>query len=78
MGLGSIPAGINVQGPGKVPRGVPGMIEGCMNAETRTYFIREIVMADKAVDAVATEAENVPEPDVAALLRAALRSLSKA
>lgn len=34
--------------------------------------------ADKAVEAVAPEAENVPEPDVAALLRAALRSLSKA
>lgn len=34
--------------------------------------------ADKAVEAVAPEADNVPEPDVAALLRAALRSLSKA
>ena len=34
--------------------------------------------ADKAVDAVAPEAEAQAEPDVAALLRAALRSLSKA
>ena len=34
--------------------------------------------ADKAVDAVAPEAEAQAEPDVAALLRAAQRSLSKA
>ncbi len=34
--------------------------------------------ADKAVEAVAPVAEGTPEPDVAALLRAALRSLSKA
>lgn len=34
--------------------------------------------ADRAVDAVAALAEGVEEPDVAALLRAALRSLSKA
>jgi len=34
--------------------------------------------ADKAVDAVAPQAESAPEPDVGALLRAALRSLSKA
>jgi holliday junction DNA helicase RuvA len=34
--------------------------------------------AEKAVDAVAPEVEDVPEPDVASLLRAALRSLSKA
>ncbi|MGN6129833.1 MAG: Holliday junction branch migration protein RuvA [Nocardioidaceae bacterium] len=34
--------------------------------------------ADKAVDAVAPEAESTTAPDVAALLRAALRTLSKA
>ena len=34
--------------------------------------------ADKAVDAVAPQAEESGEPDVAALLRAALRTLSKA
>jgi holliday junction DNA helicase RuvA len=34
--------------------------------------------ADKAVEAVAPEAESVAQPDVAALLRAALRSLSRA
>jgi Holliday junction DNA helicase RuvA len=34
--------------------------------------------ADKAVDAVAPQAEEFREPDVAALLRAALRTLSKA
>ena len=34
--------------------------------------------ADKAVDAVAGEAEETSEPDVAALLRAALRTLSRA
>lgn len=34
--------------------------------------------ADKAVDAVADEAEAMSTPDVATLLRAALRSLSKA
>lgn len=34
--------------------------------------------ADKAVDAVAPDADNTPEPDVAGLLRAALRTLSKA
>jgi Holliday junction DNA helicase RuvA len=34
--------------------------------------------AEKAVDAVAPEADGAAEPDVAALLRAALRSLSRA
>lgn len=34
--------------------------------------------ADKAVDTVAAQADGMDEPDVAALLRAALRSLSKA
>jgi Holliday junction DNA helicase RuvA len=34
--------------------------------------------ADKAVDAVAPDADGAPEPDVAGLLRAALRTLSKA
>lgn len=34
--------------------------------------------AEKAVDAVATQADGMAEPDVAALLRAALRTLSKA
>ena len=34
--------------------------------------------ADKAVDAVAPDADGTPEPDVAGLLRAALRTLSKA
>ena len=34
--------------------------------------------AEKAVDAVAPQAEETSEPDVAALLRAALRSLSRA
>jgi Holliday junction DNA helicase RuvA len=34
--------------------------------------------ADRAVDAVAPEADDRAEPDVAALLRAALRSLSRA
>ena len=34
--------------------------------------------AEKAVEAVAPEADGSPQPDVAALLRAALRSLSKA
>ena len=34
--------------------------------------------ADKAVEAVAPDAEASPSPDVAALLRAALRTLSKA
>ena len=34
--------------------------------------------ADRAVEAVAPLAEGTPEPDVGALLRAALRSLSKA
>ncbi|HEX6249251.1 MAG TPA: Holliday junction branch migration protein RuvA [Nocardioidaceae bacterium] len=34
--------------------------------------------AEKAVEAVAPQADETPEPDVAALLRAALRSLSKA
>jgi Holliday junction DNA helicase RuvA len=34
--------------------------------------------AEKAVEAVAPQAEEAAEPDVAALLRAALRSLSKA
>ena len=34
--------------------------------------------ADKAVDSVAPQADGVADPDVAALLRAALRSLSKA
>lgn len=34
--------------------------------------------ADKALDAVAPEAEESAEPDVAALLRSALRSLSRA
>lgn len=34
--------------------------------------------ADRAVEAVAPQAEESPEPDVGALLRAALRSLSKA
>ncbi len=34
--------------------------------------------ADRAVEAVAPQAEETPEPDVAALLRAALRSLSRA
>ena len=34
--------------------------------------------ADKAIDAVAPEAGSAPSPDVAALLRAALRTLSKA
>jgi Holliday junction DNA helicase RuvA len=34
--------------------------------------------AEKAVDAVAPQADETPEPDVAALLRAALRSLSRA
>ncbi len=34
--------------------------------------------ADKAVEAVAPDADGTPEPDVAGLLRAALRTLSKA
>jgi Holliday junction DNA helicase RuvA len=34
--------------------------------------------ADKAVEAVAPQAEQTPDPDVASLLRAALRTLSKA
>ncbi|MGZ4447556.1 MAG: Holliday junction branch migration protein RuvA [Nocardioides sp.] len=34
--------------------------------------------ADKAVDAVAPDADGTPEPDVAGLLRAALRTLSRA
>jgi Holliday junction DNA helicase RuvA len=34
--------------------------------------------AELAIDVVAPEAETVPEPDVATLLRAALRALSKA
>jgi Holliday junction DNA helicase RuvA len=34
--------------------------------------------AEKALDAVAPQAEETPEPDVPALLRAALRSLSRA
>ena len=34
--------------------------------------------ADKAVEAVAPDADGSPEPDVAGLLRAALRTLSKA
>ncbi|HET7684197.1 MAG TPA: Holliday junction branch migration protein RuvA, partial [Marmoricola sp.] len=34
--------------------------------------------ADKAVDAVAPDADGAAQPDVAGLLRAALRTLSKA
>ena len=68
---GPVPAGGRAPGPadapwrGQVHAGLVGL----------GWSAKE---ADKAVDAVAPEAQAQAEPDVAALLRAALRSLSKA